>query len=138
MAGLESSLRESAVRLPLGFDAAAAPGKALVVPNPYRADNKYPGGEGLPAFEGAHHGDNGLVWFIHLPAKATIRVFSLAGDAIATIDHDDAARASRGQYTGQEEWRIVSDSGLPLASGVYVFSVESDLGTQIGEFVILR
>jgi hypothetical protein len=136
--GFESGLSENATRLLYGFDATAAPGKALVVPNPYRADNKYPGGEGLPAFEGAHHGDNGLVWFLHLPAKATIRVFSLAGDAIATIDHDDAARASRGQYTGQEEWRLASDSGLPLASGVYVFSVESDRGTQIGKFVVLR
>jgi hypothetical protein len=136
--GLESPVGENATRISLGFNAAGSNGQVLVVPNPYRSDNKYPGGVGLPAFEGASHGDNGLVWFIHLPAKATIRVFSLTGDAIATLDHDDAARASRGQYTGQEEWRILSDSGLPLASGVYVFSVESDLGTQIGKFVILR
>jgi hypothetical protein len=137
-APIESRLHENAVRLPLGFDPASSRDEVLVVPNPYRGDNKYPGGSGLPAFEAAFQGDNGIIWFIHLPAKAKIRVFSLVGDEIAIIDHDDARRAASGLALGQEEWRIVAAGGRPLAPGLFVFSVESDFGTQIGKFVILR
>jgi len=89
-------------------------------------------------FENAFKGDNGIIWFLHLPAKATIRIFSLTGGEIATIEHDDAKRAASGQFTGQEEWKILSGSGVPLVSGIYVYTVESDLGKQVGKFVILR
>lgn len=135
---LESQLRENATRVTVGFTAAGSRNEVLVVPNPYRADNRYEGSSGVPMFDDAFRGDNGKIWFIHLPSVATIRIFSLVGEEIATIEHDDAKRASSGLFTGQEEWTILSGSGLPLTSGIYVFTVESELGTQIGKFVILR
>ncbi len=137
-AGLESNVRENATRALFGFSAASTGDQVLVVPNPYRGDNRYPGGGGLSMFAGAFNGDNGLIWFIHLPKKATIRIFTLAGDIITTLQHDDVRRAASGLFTGQEEWRILTESGAALASGIYLYSVESDLGTQIGKFVILR
>ena len=60
------------------------------------------------------------------------------GDEIATIEHDESRQSAATRYPGSEEWRILSQSGLPLATGIYVFTVESDLGKQIGKFVILR
>ena len=39
---------------------------------------------------------------------------------------------------GELSWDILSESNRALASGVYVFTVESDLGTQVGKFVLIR
>ena len=75
--------------------------------------------------------NNRKIKFIHLPPKCTIRVFTLAGDVVATLEHDDPVR-------GELEWDLLSDGQRALASGLYVFSVESDFGRQIGKFVLIR
>ena len=69
--------------------------------------------------------------FIHLPPRCTIRVFTLAGDIVATLEHDDPVR-------GELSWNLLSESNRAIASGVYVFTVESDFGKQIGKFVVIR
>jgi hypothetical protein len=60
------------------------------------------------------------------------------GDVITTIHHDDADRSSHGKTIGQEEWALFSESGREIASGLYVFSVDSEFGKQIGKFVIIK
>jgi hypothetical protein len=106
--------------------------EVLVVPNPYRVDRDYTFESG--GWEGRARDWNEnrrLLKFIHLPVKCTIRVFTLAGDLVTTISHDDPVR-------GEESWNLLSDSNRAIASGVYVFTVESDLGRQIGKFVLIR
>ena len=116
----------------LYFSVADTLGKVLVVPNPYRVDKDYTfengGWEGL-----TRDWDEGKrkVKFIHLPTRCTIRIFSLAGDIISTLQHEDSQK-------GELDWDLLSDSRRALASGVYVFTVESDLGRQIGKFVLIR
>ena len=39
---------------------------------------------------------------------------------------------------GQARWNLISRNGQDVVSGVYVFVVQSDLGTQRGKFVIIR
>jgi len=39
---------------------------------------------------------------------------------------------------GEVGWNLLSSSNRALASGVYVFSVESDYGREIGKFVLIR
>jgi hypothetical protein len=39
---------------------------------------------------------------------------------------------------GQARWNLISRNGQDVVSGVYMFVVESDLGTQRGKFVIIR
>ena len=39
---------------------------------------------------------------------------------------------------GQARWNLISRNGQDVVSGVYVFVVESDQGTQRGKFVIIR
>jgi len=39
---------------------------------------------------------------------------------------------------GQARWNLISRNGQDVVSGVYLFVVESDLGTQRGKFVIIR
>jgi len=82
--------------------------------------------------------DRRVVWFIHLPSRCTIRIFSLAGEIIKSISHDDSDRQSRNLAVGQEEFELLSESNRALASGIYIYLVESDLGTQTGKFVVIR
>jgi hypothetical protein len=136
---IESLIHENVKVYAVPFHASSRVGEVKVVPNPYRTDRNYTyeggGWEGL----GRNWDETKrLVWFIHLPPKCTIRIFSLAGDIVKTIDHDDAWRTADGKPIGQEEFYLLSESNRALASGVFVYTVESNLGKQIGKFVVIR
>ena len=77
-----------------------------------------------------------LIKFIHLPKDCTIRVFTLAGDLVATLNN--IGFEAQGRPPGELEWNLLSQSNRALASGTYVFTVESSLGRQIGKFVLIR
>lgn len=134
---IESNIADNATFLHLSFGPSAAFGEVKVVPNPYRGDSYYTDGRGYEGAELTWTPEKRVLWFIHLPDRATIRIYSLVGEVITTIGHDDAARAAGGLPIGQEEWRLFSEGGRPIASGIYLFSVESKFGTQVGKFVII-
>jgi hypothetical protein len=98
-----------------------------VVPNPFRGAASWD----RPEVRGdvlTRHID-----FMGMPkARATIKIWTLAGDFIARIDHDGSGG------NGQARWNLVSRSGQDVSSGVYFFTVESPLGSETGRFVILR
>ncbi|MFN0158204.1 MAG: T9SS type A sorting domain-containing protein [Bacteroidota bacterium] len=134
---LESGRRVNAVRVDLPFAVSKELNKVSVVPNPYRTDRDYTlesgGFEGLA---GNWDENRRVIKFINLPEVSTIRIFSLSGDLIRTIQHD--GRDATGIARGDHDMALVSESNRALASGVYVFTVESTLGTQTGKFVIIR
>lgn len=85
--------------------------KINVFPNPYYGVNS----QEINKYER-------FVTFNHLPETATIRIFNLAGQLIRTIDKNSASQYQR--------WDLATDSGLPVASGLYVVYVDMpDLGT---------
>lgn len=140
----ESSVLENMQRVDLSFSASDKLGEVLVVPNPYRVDQDY-------TFENGGWEGRGRIWdegkrlvkFIHLPKKCKIRVFTMAGDMVAEMDYvspmvTNAAGQLVDSNEGELEWNLLSESNRALASGVYVFTVESDFGTQIGKFVLIR
>jgi hypothetical protein len=134
---LESAKRTNAVRIELPFTVSTSLGAVAVVPNPYRTDRLYTLEQG--GYEGtARTWDEGRrkIKFINLPVQCTIRVFSLAGDLVRTIRHDGTS--ADGVPRGDTDMLLVSDSNRALASGVYLFTVESPLGTQMGKFVVIR
>ncbi len=135
---LESDIASSAHRVEVYFGPSKKLGQVKVVPNPYRADNSYTDGNGPEGLQRSWTDNNRQIWFTNLPERAIIRIFTLAGEVIHTIDHDDAARQSGGLPLGQEEWRLFSEGGKQIASGLYVYTVESSLGTQTGKFVIIK
>jgi len=109
--------------------AAARPaaGDVWVVPNPYRQNAAWER-QPVPGDPFTRHVD-----FMGLPrTRCTIRIYTLAGDLVQTIDHD----ASGGD--GQAAWNLISRNGQDVESGVYLFTVSSDLGHQTGKFVLLR
>jgi hypothetical protein len=108
-------------------DARDRAGAVWVVPNPFRGH----AGWDLPPVDGdrlTRHLD-----FMGLPnARCTIRVWTVAGDMVASIDHD-------GSYgDGQQRWDLVSRNGQEVSSGIYLFTVDSPLGRQTGRFVVVR
>jgi hypothetical protein len=62
-----------------------------------------------------------FVTFSHLPQRATIRIFNLAGALVRTIEKDDAS-----QFIN---WDLKNQEDLPVASGIYIARCEfPDLG----------
>jgi hypothetical protein len=136
---VESAYGENVQLVILPFEPSSKVGEVRVVPNPYRtnADYTFEGG----GFEGLGHfwtENKRVIWFIHLPPKCTIRIFSLAGDLVATLEHNDASRTTPDLPVGQQEWNLLSESGRTIASGVYIYTVESEFGRQIDKFVVIR
>lgn len=84
--------------------------KINVFPNPYY---------GLNARETNRL--NKYVTFNHLPQRATIRIFNLAGISVVNIPKDDATQFAR--------WNLRNANNLPVASGIYIVYVDMpDLG----------
>jgi hypothetical protein len=72
---------------------------------------------------------NHVIKFTHLPAQCTIRIFGLAGDLIRTLQKNDA--------TSQISWDLLTDRGLPVGSGIYLFHVDAPgVGTKVGKVAI--
>ena len=72
-------------------------------------------------------------YFFGLPrAQARIQIYTLAGDLVQVLDHD----GSRGD--GEAPWNLISRNGQDVESGVYLFTVDSPLGHQVGKFVLMR
>lgn len=57
------------------------------------------------------------IQFINLPTQCQIKIYTLAGDLVATLDHHDATR-------GYEDWNLTSSIGQAISSGIYLFTVE--------------
>jgi hypothetical protein len=121
----------------LPFSVATSAGRVRVVPNPYRTDRDYTlesGGYEGPAGEWDENARK--IKFINLPEVCSIRVFSLAGELIRTIDHD--GRDGTGFARGDHDMFLVSESNRALASGIYLFQVESAFGMEMGKFIVIR
>jgi hypothetical protein len=79
--------------------------KINVFPNPYFANNK--------AESNVYQR---FVTFTNLPQVATIRIINLAGERLKTIYHNN--------NSGFERWDLRNESGLPVASGMYIAYIE--------------
>jgi len=95
--------------------------KIRVVPNPYFAQysSMVETGEGESVIE-----------FQKIPDQCTIRIYTLAGDLVQTINHDDG--------TGAARWNLLSINSQLVASGIYIYHVESPYGEHLGRFAIIK
>ena len=139
----ESSRRANAVRAFPGTPPDNAGDLAVgVYPNPYRVN---------AAWDGSTSKTRKLN-FYNLPPKSEVRIYSLAGEVVAQFSHDadtyqgdirwfdDFGGESRLQPGGEHSWDLLSDNGLSLSSGLYLFSVkDTESGdVQTGKFAIIR
>jgi len=134
---LESSINANAVIAIPGTAPPETIGKVAVVPNPYRGDIKYntyiPPWERPPASRGFWMEQDRRIQFINLPENCEIKIYTVAGDLVATLQHQDPSR-------GYEDWNLTSSVGQAVASGIYLFTVEDKKtgDVQVGKFVIIK
>jgi hypothetical protein len=92
-----------------------------VVPNPYIVRNNW-----------ERSRDYSVVAFTHLPDKCTIRIYTLSGDHLQTLEHESTT------FGGNENWDLLTKNRQKIAAGVYIYHVQSDYGEKIGKFAIVR
>jgi hypothetical protein len=91
-----------------------------VVPNPYR---------GASAYEKSQIVDE--VRFTGLPESATIRVFTLNGTLIRTLEKSGSGRTL--------PWDLTTDNQLPIASGLYLIHVDVGNGREkVLKFAVVK
>lgn len=90
-----------------------------VVPNPFRESERWdrPGGN--------------EVHFINLPSQAKISIYTVAGDLVRELHHNDMVRDF-------ERWDLKNANGSDVVSGIYMFRVEAGSFTAQNRFVVIR
>ncbi|KPK68585.1 hypothetical protein AMJ82_07835, partial [candidate division TA06 bacterium SM23_40] len=74
--------------------------------------------------------------FFGLPSRCTIRIYTLDGDLVDTVDHPSGEAMAT---ASSEPWNLISRDIQAIVSGVYLFSVEYDNGdVQVGKFVVIK
>lgn len=110
-----------------GSTAKADVSQINVFPNPYYGFNRA---------ETSRSTSSRFVTFNHMPAKAEIRIFNLAGALVKALVKDDPT-----QYF---TWDLSNTNGFPAASGIYIAymtlkdAAGVDLGTKTLKMVIIQ
>lgn len=134
---LESSVNSNARTVVPGTEPPKEVGEVAVVPNPYRGDINY--NETNPAWEKPPESrerwleQDRRIQFINLPQKCTIKIFTVSGTLVQTLNHNSVDR-------GYEDWNLTSSVGQAISSGIYLFTVENKDGgeVQVGKFVVIK
>ena len=92
-----------------------------VVPNPFYLSS------GL-----SFAGDSKKIQFVNLPEKCTIRIFTLRGDLVKSIEHDDPE-------SGSASWNQISEYGQYIKSGMYFYHIQTPDGVETrGKFAVVN
>ncbi|GBD92516.1 hypothetical protein BMS3Abin05_00088 [bacterium BMS3Abin05] len=107
--------------------------RVRVVPNPYvvgatwEPPNPYSNGRGPRELH-----------FTHLPPQATIRIYTVRGDLVATIEHNSSI------YDGTAVWNMLTKDNLDISYGIYIYYLEAHdasgkkIGEKIGRFAVIK
>ena len=91
-----------------------------IVPNPYRGRSAYETGN-----------QDRRVRFTNLPETANIRIYTVSGTLIRTLQKDGAGTSL--------DWNLTTDSNLPVASGMYFIHIEvPDVGERVLKFGVIN
>ncbi len=91
-----------------------------IVPNPYKGASDY---------ELTNLAD--IVRFTNMPQEATIRVFTLAGSLVKTLNKSGPSTSL--------DWDLTTEEGLPVASGMYLVYVEvPGVGDKVIKFGVVK
>ncbi len=102
--------------------------KIKVVPNPYIAASTWEPRNPFSSGRGPRS-----IHFNHLPAVCTIKIYSVSGELVQTIEHNNF------MTDGSAEWNLLTKDNLPASYGVYIFHVNAPgVGEKIGRFAIIK
>ena len=107
----------------------------IVYPNPYRIDDGYAraGYENRDRTRSSERAR--AIHFANLPNICTIRIYTVDGDLVREIKH---YRPDAGPDAQHEEWNMLSRNTQAITTGVYLWSVTSSMGDQLGKLVIIK
>lgn len=95
-----------------------------VVPNPYKGSADWEEWTGSGA-------RLGKIYFMNVPPKCTIRIYTVAGDLVQTLEHNDVTY-------GAVPWDLTGKSRVQVASGIYFYHVDAPgIGEKVGKFAVL-
>jgi len=90
-----------------------------ITPNPYK---------GASAYEVSQLVDQ--VRFTNMPNQATIRIFTVAGTLVRTLEKNSA--------NASFPWDLTTEEGLPIASGMYIIHVDTEFGEKVLKFGVVK
>jgi hypothetical protein len=93
-----------------------------VVPNPYFSRSKFKESE----FERR-------IRFTNLPSKCKISIFTISGELIYQLEHDD-------ESSGNIWWDMRTVNNQEIAPGLYLYYIENEMNSneKIGKFAVIR
>lgn len=101
--------------------------KVAVVPNPYVGAASWE-----PSSIEVGRGER-RIHFINLPRQCTIRIYTVSGKLVETIEHNSTID------NGQEPWNMVSKDGMDIAFGIYIYHIDAPgVGEKIDKFAIIK
>jgi len=97
-----------------------------VVPNPYIVSSA------TELYTGNSQWDLHDVRFTHLPPKCTINIYTVAGDHIKKIEHDNPT-------FGEAHWDLLTKENLETSYGIYIYVIKTPEGkTKTGKLAIVK
>ena len=90
-----------------------------ITPNPYK---------GASSYEVSQLVDQ--VRFTNMPNQATIRIFTVAGTLVRTLEKNSASASF--------PWDLTTEEGLPIASGMYIIHVDTEFGEKVLKFGVVK
>jgi len=110
--------------------------KPGVYPNPYRLIDDYYGNNWEnPGGSEPDPERTRKVTFTNIPDTCTISIWSLDGDLVRQLDHAANPLSSEASVA---VWNLISRNTQAVKTGIYVYTVESRFGTDIGKLVIIK
>jgi len=145
---LETSVNANAIRVFPGtppnenFGSDADEYQVGVYPNPYRVNAAWDGSNTFTR----------KIMFYNLPRRAEIRVYTLAGEIVATLNHNadtyngdirwfrDFSSDDRILPGGEHAWDLLTASNQNLATGLYLYTVKDLDGGKVqrGRFAVIK
>ena len=100
-----------------------------VVPNPYVGANEIEPANKLPS---QNRGER-RIYFENLPMKCTIRIYTLSGELVSTLEHESGAD------NGREFWNLLNHDGFSVAYGVYLAHIDAPgIGEKLIKFALIK
>jgi hypothetical protein len=109
--------------------AAANLDNIYVVPNPYVVTNDL---EPANRLQGQNRGER-RIYFENLPQQCTIRIFTLAGELVTTLEHESS------MDNGREYWNLLNRDGFGVSYGIYLAHITAPgVGEKLIKFALIK
>ena len=103
--------------------------KIAVVPDPYVATATW---EPKHFYSAGGRGER-KIYFIHLPQKCTIRIYTIRGELVNRIEHDNP------MDDGSESWNLRTGEGMDISYGIYIYHIDAPgVGQKIDRFAVIK